>query len=82
MATAEQNRKRLHPVAPTAEDVLIYARQIWSRDPGKARSPSTENRDFQEFFGCGVLVFLALWSLLVSHDDVPEGVQLSICYEL
>jgi len=64
-------RKRLRPGAPTANDILIYARQIWSRD--KQRSLQTEDRDFREFFGCGVLVSLSLWSLLVTHDVVPDG---------
>ena len=49
--------KRQRPTPPIANDVLHQARQIWSRDPGKARSPQTEDTDFLEFFGCGVLVF-------------------------
>jgi hypothetical protein len=58
---------------PTADDVLRYARQIWNRDPDKERSLQTEDIEFRELFGCGVLVFLSLWELLVTNDAVPDG---------
>jgi hypothetical protein len=48
------------------------ARVIWSRDPDKARTTQTEDRDFREHFGCGVLVALSLWGLLLTTDLLPD----------
>jgi hypothetical protein len=63
-------QRQMHP---TADDVLWYARQIWNRDPDKERSLQTEDIEFRELFGCGVLVCLSLWELLVTNDAVPDG---------
>ena len=73
MAEAESERKRLRPCRPEASDVLFHARMIWGRDPYKDRSTQSEDRDFREYFGCGPLVALALWNLLVTTDLIPLG---------
>jgi hypothetical protein len=65
--------KQQRQIPPKGDDVLRYARQIWSWDPDKERSLQTEEIDFREFFGCGVLVCLSLWELLVTNDKVPDG---------
>ena len=44
-------------------DLMGYAREIWSKDKDKTRSIATEDRDFQEFFGCGALAALEVWEL-------------------
>jgi hypothetical protein len=53
--------------------VLRLARVIWSRDPDKARSTQTKDRDFREHFGCGILVALSLWGLLLTTAPLPDG---------
>ena len=66
--------KRHRPEPPNTEDVLKRAREIWSRNPNKARATASEDSSFREFFGCGVLVFLSLWNMLDRFDLIPpEG---------
>ena len=60
--------KRQRPVRPEVQDLLSLARIIWSRDPSKARTTQTEDRDFGEHIGCGVLVALTLWGMLLTTD--------------
>jgi len=74
MSTAElRNHKRLRPEAMSGNDVLRKAREIWNRDPHKQRSVQTEELDFRQFFGCGVLVCLKLWNLLMTKNFLPSG---------
>jgi hypothetical protein len=69
-----RQNKRQRPVRPEAQDLLRLARVIiWSRDPDQARSTQTEDRDFREHFGCGVLVALSLWGLLLTTASLPDG---------
>jgi hypothetical protein len=72
MADNHQNNEQQRVLAPTADDVLRCARQIWNRDVNTERSLQSEDRDFREFFGCGVLVFLSLWNLLDTTDSIPQ----------
>jgi hypothetical protein len=51
----------------------MKARDIWRRDPTVERSLLTEERDFRASFGCGVIVLLSLWELLMAHDMLPPG---------
>jgi len=70
----DADRKRQRETRPDTSDVMYYARRIWRRDdPLKAMAPSTEVRDFREFFGCLPTIFLALWNLLYTLDLLPEG---------
>jgi hypothetical protein len=71
--TPRQQNKRQRPVRPKGQDLLQLARVIWSRDPDQARSTQTEGRDFREHFGCGVLVALSLWGLLLTTALLPDG---------
>ena len=74
MATEEDRRgKRQQDAPPTPEDVLYKARRIWSRDPNKARATTSEDTEFRGHFGCGLMVFLTLWNLLVTTDLLPAG---------
>jgi len=67
-------RKRHRPVRPELQDVLNSARMLWSREPDNARSTQTEDRDFsREMFGCGALVALSLFGMLVTTSFLPEG---------
>ena len=63
--------KRLRSSDATLEYVLSKAREIWGRDPNKARSLGTKDLEFRSFFGCGPLVFLSLWSMLITTDLLP-----------
>jgi hypothetical protein len=56
-----------------AEDVMAAAREMWRKDPSKLRSTQTEDTDFREMFGCGLLVFLSLWGMLVTTGLLPEN---------
>ena len=66
-------KKRLRPTKITTDDVLRQARDVWRRNPDKARSAETEDRVFREHFGCSVLVFIVLWNMLVTTNVLPEG---------
>ena len=70
---SRRENKRQRSVRPEAQDVLRLARVIWSRAPDKARSTQTEDHDFREHFGCGVLVALSLWGLLLTTASLPDG---------
>jgi hypothetical protein len=72
MASTTSN-KRLRPEKVSVDDVLRKAREIWQRNPNKERSIQTEELEFRQFFGCGAVVFLNLWNLLVTMDLVPSG---------
>lgn len=65
-------KKRARAAEPTVLDVLRCAREIWGRDTRKRAPTLTEDRKFREFFGCGPLVALSAWSLLVKTDYLPE----------
>jgi hypothetical protein len=67
-----RQNKRQRPVRPEVQDLLRLARIVWSRDPSKARTTQTEDRDFREHFGCGVLVALALWGMSLTTDLLPD----------
>lgn len=54
-------------------DLIGYAREIWSKGKDKTRSIATEDRDFREFFGCGALVALEVWELLSDNLFVSDG---------
>ena len=49
------------------------ARCIWHRDPNRKRATQTEDTEFRATFGCGILVFLSLWSTLEMADLLPDG---------
>jgi hypothetical protein len=69
----ESQRKRHRSTRPILQDVLNTARVIWSREPGNVRSTQTEDRDFREMFGCGAIVALSVFSMLVTTCYLPEG---------
>jgi len=71
MANDSGQRKRARDDKPQLEDVLQRARQIWGRDPNKSQSTMVEDRSFREFFGCGAMVALQLWSLLFTTGAIP-----------
>ena len=57
---------------------MFYGEQgkFWNRDPDKERSSGSEDKDFRTFFGCSVEVFLTLWGMLITTDNLPVGGQL------
>lgn len=57
---------------PTLDDVLCKARSIWGRQRDKQRALQSEDLDFRAHFGCGPLIFLSLWNLLVTTDLLPS----------
>ena len=62
-----QKFKRRRNAAPDTDD-LRFARGIWRRQDRqneRGRSLSEEGRMFNEWFGCDVLVALALWASLL-----------------
>ena len=66
-------RKHLQSMAPLASDILWHACCIWHRDPNCKWSTQTEDTEFHATFGCGILVFLSLWSTLKTADLLPDG---------
>ena len=57
----------------SVDDVLYYARQIFSRDPWHRPRQQRErfhtreeDQDMQEFFGCGAIHVVQMWNILVT----------------
>ena len=69
----DDSNKRKRSTNLVLNDILRQAHSIWNRDQEKTRSTGTEDSNFHQFFGCSVLVFQALWSLLLITDTLPEG---------
>ena len=55
--------------------VLRLAREIWRRDPMKARAKISEDRRFREFFGCSAIVISTIWRWLEKNSLVPDGCE-------
>ena len=53
--------------------MLKITRAIWQKDTTTARSTLTEDRDFRELFGCGALIAIMLWQMLIEFLFLPEG---------
>ena len=68
-----RQQKRMREQELQTEDVLRKAREIWNRNPDKSRAITTEDREFRTHFGCGVLVFITLWNLLLKTNLRPDG---------
>jgi hypothetical protein len=68
--TSDSNKRQRGGVKLSGER---KAREIWHRGPDKERSIQTEELEFRQFFGCGVIVFINLWELLVTTDLIPLG---------
>lgn len=64
--------KRPRTIEPTADDFLRKAREMWRRSPDKARATTTEDIEFREHFGCGVLIAVTVWNMLVRLDSLPD----------
>ena len=71
---AEGLEKTSVKVAKSTETQLIrVARDIWNKESKKVKSTMTEDRDFREFFGCGLHVASEIWDLLVRQNELPES---------
>ena len=54
--------------------MIQIAREIWYRGKNKKiKYESTEDRDFREFFGCGLSVASEIWDLLARENLLPQG---------
>ena len=65
-------KHRLRKRDPNLETVNRFAREIWRRDPDKAKSLMREDRRFREFFGCSAVVALSVWRRLELGSLVPD----------
>ena len=58
----------------TETNLIQIAREIWYRGKNKKiKYESTEDRDFREFFGCGLSVASEIWDLLSRKNLLPQG---------
>ena len=60
-------------VKSTEVQLIRIARDIWNKENKKEKSAMTEDRDFREFFGCGLHVASELWDLLVKENELPKN---------
>ena len=67
----EQKKQRMSE--PTVEDIMGFGREMMNRGDKRVGATMTEDKRFREFFGCGALVALVLWKLLVQHALLPPG---------
>jgi hypothetical protein len=57
---------------PSLQDIIDISREMIDRVPVEKRGINiTEDRRFQELFGCGPLVALAICTLLSENDLIP-----------
>ena len=57
----------------TETEIIKTAREIWYRGKNsKVKAASSEDRDFLEFFGCGLSVVSEVWDVLQKEDVLPE----------
>ena len=57
----------------TEMEVIEVAREIWHRGRNsKVKAASSEDRDFREFFGCGLSVASEVWDVLKKEDVLPQ----------
>lgn len=76
-AANQRPEKRQREETITIEDVLITARGLWQQENPYVRSTAQqEDRKFREHFGCGPLVALTAWNMLVDHELLPDGGRL------
>ena len=71
--SANNGEKARKVMKTEINNFISYAREIWSMDKDKTISITTEDRDFREFFGCGALVALKVWGLLLDNFFIPDG---------
>lgn len=65
--------KRKKEASPEVDDFYRLGKEMQNRCGSSIGAFTTEDRRFREFFGCGALVALALWNLLLTHGALPEG---------
>ena len=57
----------------TEMEIMKVAREIWYRGGNsKVKAASSEDRDFREFFGCGLSVASEVWDMLKKEDVLPQ----------
>lgn len=70
---AERAGKRKKVTEPNVADFYRLGKEMQNRSGSSIGAEAVENRRFREFFGCGAVVALLAWNLLVQHDLLPEG---------
>lgn len=74
MADTNLGRKRQREAMPTVSDLMVEARTLWrDKNPHLRSTAQQEDRKFRESFGCGPLVALTGWTMLVRFDLLPSG---------
>ena len=66
----EKKRKRASLVSPL--DFIEEVRLVWRRDPKVKRSDKSEDCDFREHFGCGVIVAHTIWMMMESRELISN----------
>ena len=71
MTKHKRERKRAKGTEPTATDFYIAAKKMQNHSGNAVGSAATEDRRFQDYFGCLVVIALLAWNMMVTYDHLP-----------
>jgi hypothetical protein len=81
MTAYQQPGKKQRMGDPDLGYVLDKAREMMNRD-NRQVSTATEDRRFRELFGCGPIVALTLWNLIMVETMVPGSTVVHMLWAL
>ena len=61
----------------TVEDFYHLGKEVQNRSGQKMCIEATEDRRFREYFGCSVHTAIKCWELLVQHEKLDPGTDIS-----
>jgi len=64
--------KRKKETIVEVEDFYRIGKELQNRSGTNIGAIHNEDRRFREFFGCGARVALAVWTLLIQYDYLPD----------
>ena len=65
------SKRHRHAPPPELDDIMRVARVYMGKNPQQDEITITEDRRFRELFGCGPMVVVGIWTLLLDTDSVP-----------
>ena len=81
MAAHQQPGKKQRMGDPDLGYLLDKAREMMNRENRQAGT-ATEDRRFRELFGCGPIVALMLWNLIMTETMVPGSTVVHMLWAL
>ena len=73
----DEPRAKRHRDLTTVEDFYRLGKEVQNRNGQKLCANVTEDRCFREYFGTSVHTDINAWNLLIEHDKLDEGSEVS-----